>query len=155
MSDPILNHRTDDITHPPSEITTPGTLGSVSFEEVVDLIELYFSQQSRDQNKFYKDGNVHLVKDDFDVVSFMSNIHDMLESCIKASLPPGSDKSSQVNEIFKGIESLVRLLKTMDHTGDVEYLFVIRLLSYCTSAYSKYNRSYVRYRKIQNQKGNT
>jgi hypothetical protein len=155
MSDNILDHNTDNITKEPSKIKSPTSLKQVTFEEVTNLIELYFSQQSRDQNKFYKDGDVHIVKDDFDIVSLMSNIHNMLESCIKDSLSSDSDKSAQVNEIFKGIESLIRLLKTLSCTDDVEYLFVVRLLSYCTSAYSKYHKTYVRYRKIQDQKGNT
>ena len=154
MTDDILNHRTDDTTKEPSQIKSPTGLEPLSFEDVVDTIETYFSQQSRDQYKFYKDGDVHVVRDEFDAVSFMNNIHDMLENCIKDSLSSSeTGKSAQVDEIFNSISSLVKLLKTVVNSNDVEYLFVIRLLSYCTSAYSKYHKSYVRYRKIQNQKG--
>lgn len=154
MSDDILNHRTDNTTRDSSCIKSPTSIEPLSFEEVVNTIETYFSQQSRDQYKFYKDGDVHVVRDEFDAVSFMNNIHDMLENCIKDSLV--SDdlvKSAQIDEIFNSVNSLIKLLKTVINSNDVEYLFVVRLLSYCTSAYSKYHKSYVRYRKIQNQTG--
>ena len=148
MSD-ILNHNTTNVPKPPSNITTPVKDKDITFEDVKSVIESYFNNQSRDKTKFYKDGKVHLIRDDFEIIPFMNTVHQMIESCIKAECNLDDESAGQVSEIFKAISSLTSVLKQTCNTNDVEYLFVIRLLSYCTISYNKYNKSYVRSRKIQ------
>jgi hypothetical protein len=148
MSD-ILNHDTDNVTRPSSAITTPSLDRPTTFEDVMSTIEDYFNTQSRDKNKFYKDGKVHLIRDDFEIIPFMNTVHQMIESCMKTECKLDGETAGQVAEIFKAISSLTSVLKQTCNTTDVDYLFVVRLLSYCTTSYSKYNKSYVRSRKIQ------
>jgi hypothetical protein len=148
MSD-ILDHETTNTTKSASSITPIEPDKHATFEDVIDVIENYFMSQSRDKNKFYKDGKVHLIRDDFEIIPFMNTIHQMIESCIKTECQLDDVSASQVSEIFKAINSLTTVLKQTCTTTDVDYLFVIRLLSYCTSSYNKYNKSYVRSRKVQ------
>ncbi len=150
----ILNHDTSNTTKPASAINPPDSPKRTTFDDVVNVLEDYFTSQSRDQNKFYKDGKVHIVRDEFDIISFINNVHQMAESCIKTECQLTDDQASQVSEVFKALSSLTKLLKNTFNPKDVEYLFVVRLLSYCTYSYIKYHNSYARSRKIQEENGN-
>lgn len=145
----ILKHDLKNTTKTSSDITPLEPEKSVSFEDVMKVIEDYFTSQSRDKSKFYKDGRVHLVRDDFEILPFMNTLHQMIETCIKTECSLDDESASQVSEIFKAISSLISVLKKTCKTSDVDYLFIIRLLSYCTISYNKYNKSYVRSRKVQ------
>lgn len=142
-------------TTKPASVINPNKKASpLEFDVVMDLMRQYFNGRSRDQNKFYKDGNIHIVREEFDIVSFMKVINQMTESCIKSESNLTTLQAEQISEIFTAINSLTSLLKNQFDTSRVEYLFIIRLLSYCTTAYDKYNKSYARSRKIQKENDN-
>ena len=150
----ILNHHIDNTTKSASEITASKPKELTTFDDVIDVLDDYFTSQSRDQSRTYKDGNVHLIREDFDIISFVNTVHQMAESYIKTECRMDNDKASQVSEIFKALKSLTTLLRGSVDVQEVEYLFIVRLLSYCTSSYNKYHNSYVRSRKIQKENGN-
>ena len=153
MSD-ILKHNTENTTKKASEIEPNKKKKPVTFDDVLEVIEGYFSSQSRDQNKFFRDGKVHLIREEFNIVPFISTIHQMAESCIKTEVVVNDQDAKQISEIFKAMNSLTQLLKNQFNTQDVEYLFIVRLLSYCTYSYIKYHKSYARSRKVQKEKDN-
>ena len=150
----ILKHNTENTTKKASEIEASKPSEPTTFEDVIDVLEDYFTSQSRDQNKFFRDGKVHLIREDFNIIPFINTIHQMAESCIKTESVLSDQDAKHVSEIFKAMSSLTQLLKNQFNTQDVEYLFIVRLLSYCTYSYIKYHKSYARSRKVQKENGN-
>lgn len=151
----ILKHNKENTTKPASTINANKPKKPTTFDDVVNVLEDYFTSQSRDQNKFFRDGKVHLIREDFNIIPFLNTIHQMVESCIKTESRLTDEEARQVSEIFKALSSMTSLLKNQYNTQDVEYLFVVRLLSYCTYSYIKYHKSYARSRKIQKENHNS
>lgn len=153
MSD-ILKHDTVNTTKSASNINASKSKLPPTFDDVMNVLNSYFSAQSRDQSRTYKDGNVHLIREDFDIISFVNTINQMAESYIKTETHLENEDASQISEVFKAIKTLTTLLRRSFNTQDIEYLFIVRLLSYCTYSYNKYHNSYARSRKIQKENGN-
>ena len=120
----ILKTDTENTTRPASEITASKSKDITTFSDVMDTLNDYFTSQSRDQSRTYKDGNVHLIREDFDIISFVNTVHQMVESYIKTECELDNDKAKHVSEIFKALKSLTTLLRGSIDVQEVEYLFI-------------------------------
>jgi len=146
----IINHNSDDITKPASDISPIKSQDSINSDDLLAIVEKYFILSDSDQRQAYAAGKSDIIRDEFDIHHFINSIHSILQTHCKDQ---AKDKhvSISITKIFKGFENLNDILGSLNSTHSADHLVVLRLLSYCLYSYFKYNQSYDRHKQIQAQ----
>lgn len=154
MNDNILNHDTTNTTKPSSEILPPIKNEDLSIEQLKDMMYDTFNKISRDHSQSFKDGDVHLIREEFDIIHFTHSIHNIIEDTIKENTNLTSEQALTISNTFNAIKSITDILRNSIDTKHVEHICIIKLISYCLTSYIRYTKTYDRSRRIQEQKSN-
>ncbi len=146
MSD-ILNETTQGTTKPASAIKATPRPPPITIESIQDTIDEYFlNHEDPEIRASYKKGQIFSLKDDFDFLRFFKSINAVFEERM-ATADLTTLENQQVKAVFNTIDKCIDILKTINMPNSGSEILPI-LINYCLSSFSRYNKSYVKSRKI-------
>lgn len=157
----ILNNTTEN-AHDASKINPAAPPPETTLKDVVSFVEDFFNKSTIDIKTNYKNGQVPLIREQFDMSHFYKSINTMIEAsyseCIDETVQDNSDREQVkilLRSIFNSIQSSNDILATMDCTKKISHLIIVKILSYCLSSFHHYHMSYDRRKQIQEQTNNS
>ena len=144
----ILKKDITGITKEASAINPPPAEEPITAETIHNIVDDYFNTHEDPYiRSAYTKGQIFSLKDDFDFIRFFKSIiHVFQERMTENS--NGGDNSQQLKATFTTLDKCIDILKTCNMDKDGSEILPI-LINYCLSSFSRYNKSYVKSRKIQ------
>ena len=147
MDSSILNHNTQD-AEPASTINPDKTPPDLTIDDIYSTTNTFFSDQSPFLKKSLDDGAIYLLKEKFDVITFITTVLILSMDSIKEENELTSSEKIQIDQIVDTQRSLLKLAKSIG-TDKTSLNCVIKTLSYCLNSYKKYYNIHDRRKEIQ------
>lgn len=147
MNDDILKQDLENTTKSASAINPRPSPEPTTIESLHEDLSKYFKNHPDPKLQLaFSKGEIFSLKDDFDFFRFFKSIINIFEERIVDNKLTDIE-SQQVKHTINTIHSCVDILKTINIDSTENNILPI-LINYCTSSFSKYNKSYVKSREI-------
>ena len=147
MNKDFLKPDKENTTKPASAINPEPTIPPDTIDSLHESLNTYFKNHPDPRISLaYSKGEIFSLKDDFDFFRFLKSIINIFEESMVAN-DLTDIESQQVKYTINTIHSCVDILKTINIDSAESNILPI-LINYCTSSFSKYNKSYVKSREV-------
>ena len=142
-----LNYSTDDAGAATSINPDQKPL-PIGLEEATSYLEKYFKSEDPFLYSAFKDGDIHLLKDRFDAITFINTLMVITVDGIRSDNETLSDEDSIVlDRILDSMLSMTKIIKSMN-TDKTTINCAVKSLNYCLNTYKKYYKKYDRSKKV-------
>lgn len=133
---------------PASEINPNVDGTKKTFEDVLTVVDQYFTNTDPYTNVSYTKGNIFPQKDDFVLNQFIKNLMTLIQENISQIHDNDSEKKTQtISKAFKAIRDILDILNIQCIDNDNKTI-IPTLIKYCLNSYATYNNKNVRSRKV-------
>lgn len=144
----VLKQDLKGLTKEASAINPPPAEEPMTVDDVHDIVDAFFtSHEDPEIRMSYGKGQIFSLKDDFDFLRFFKSMINIFQERMTVN-STGAETSQQLKSTFTAIDKCVDILKTVDMNKEGSEILPI-LINYCLSSFSRYNKSYVKSRKVQ------
>ena len=144
----ILKQDLKGLTREASAIKPPPAEEPLTIEDIHTIVDDFFTNHDDPEIRMsYGKGQIFSLKDDFDFLRFFKSIINIFQERMTVN-STGTETSQQLKATFATLDKCVDILKTVNMNKEGSEILPI-LINYCLSSFSRYNKSYVKSRKVQ------